>query len=362
AGDVCFIDPKISVYLGHGTKALNDVFNKIYSNFKMELNGNEKEFKTGDEIKIKDVGVIPMHVDHSIPGAYGFIIKTPEGNIAYTGDFRFHGFKPQLTEDFMIAASKAKVKILITEGTRIKKQTDKVFKQNLTESDVENNLYEVIKRTDGITFVNFSFRNVDRVRSLCNATKRAGKILVANPGFFYTVDNAGSLITGMPKTSGNKCYKVFKKDGDIPDEEKRIRDYAKPYFEKSIDYKWVRKNIGDVVMFVTSSEFIQMIDIQPKSGTFIFSISEHYLEGEENEEYKLCLENWLHHFGIKFEQIHCSGHADGEGVKRMVETINPEIVIPVHTEAPEEFKRFCKKVVLPEKEKNNFIMIIWDLL
>jgi ribonuclease J len=80
-------------------------------------------------------------------------------------------------------------------------------------------------------------------------------------------------------------------------------------------------------------------------------MSEHYLEGEGNEEYKLCLENWLCHFGIKFEQIHCSGHADVEGVKRMAETINPEIVIPVHTEAPEEFKRFCKKVVLPERGK-----------
>jgi len=349
-GDVADVDPKIPVYLGYGANRLNDVFNEIYPSFKTEHNGNIVEIKSGNKFKIKNVEVIPVHMDHSVPGAYGFIIKTEEGNIAYTGDYRFHGFKPDLTEDFIKVAKKEKTKILITEGTRVKKQIDKRFDNKINEQDVENKFYEAIKKSNGSTFVNFSFRNIDRVRSLYNAAVRAGKILVANPGFFYTIDCAREIIDDLPKVKNNPNIRVFKKDGDI-EEYKKTREYAKPYLEKSVDYKWIRKHLNDVVMFLTASELSQLIDIKPKKGMYVFSMSEHYLEGEDNEEYRNCLEYWLDHFGLDFAQIHCSGHAGEDGIKRMINEIEPQIVIPVHTEAAEKFKNFWKKVILPEKEQ-----------
>jgi len=50
-------------------------------------------FRTGDKFKVGSLEVEPIHVDHSVPGAYGFIIYTSEGPIAYTGDIRLHGTK-----------------------------------------------------------------------------------------------------------------------------------------------------------------------------------------------------------------------------------------------------------------------------
>jgi len=350
-GDVAYADSDIPVYLGHGANKLNEAFNTIYPSFKTDAGENIVEMKTGKKFKIKDITVTPVHMDHSIPGAYGFIIETPEGTIAYTGDFRLHGFRPDMTEDFIKMAGKAKVDVLICEGTRVKNNRDMIFKKKMTEGDVENEMADTIKKTDGITFVQFSFRNVDRVRSLYNAAVKAGKVLIANPGFVYTIDNARELIDDLPKTKDNKNLLVFNKNCDIPDDEKRIYNYQKPYLDKCIDYKWVKKNIGDVVMFVSASELSQMVDIQPKSGTFIYSMSEHYIEGEDNEEYKECLDNWLNHFGIKLAQIHCSGHADEAGVRKMIDGVNADTVIPVHTENAEAFKGFCEKVILPEKGK-----------
>jgi mRNA degradation ribonuclease J1/J2 len=40
-------------------------------------------FTTGDKFKIGSLEVEPIHVDHSVPGAYGFIIYTSEGPIVY---------------------------------------------------------------------------------------------------------------------------------------------------------------------------------------------------------------------------------------------------------------------------------------
>jgi ribonuclease J len=348
-GDVADVDPKIPVYLGHGAKKLNDTFNTIYYSFKSEDNGNVVEYHSGKSFKIKDIEVTPMHVDHSIPGAYGFIIKTPGGNIAYTGDYRFHGFKPDMTEDFIKLAKKTGIDWLITEGTRVKTSTDVDFRKKITEQDVENQFCDTIKKSKGITCIQFSFRNVDRVRSLYNAAKRAGKVLLCNPGFAYTVDNAGQLVSGLPEINGNRNLKIYKKDGDIPDDEKRHLKYAAPYEKDAVDYRWVKKNLNDVVMFMTASELSQLIDIQPGKGTFVYSMSEHYIEGEEHEDYKACLENWLAHFGMDFEQIHCSGHSDMEGVQHMIDGCAPKTVIPVHTQNPEEFKKMHGNVILMER-------------
>ena len=76
-------------------------------------------FRTGDKFKIGSLEIEPIHVDHSVPGAYGFIIYTSEGPIGYTGDIRLHGTVPQMTRDFIERAKNEKLIALIMEGTRI---------------------------------------------------------------------------------------------------------------------------------------------------------------------------------------------------------------------------------------------------
>ena len=58
-------------------------------------------FRTGDKIKIDSLEIEPVHVDHSVPGAYGFIIHTSQGSVIYTGDLRMHGLHAEMTEDFI---------------------------------------------------------------------------------------------------------------------------------------------------------------------------------------------------------------------------------------------------------------------
>jgi mRNA degradation ribonuclease J1/J2 len=51
-------------------------------------------FTTGGKFKIGSLEVEPIHVDHSVPGVYGFIIYTSESPIVYPGDIRLHGTNP----------------------------------------------------------------------------------------------------------------------------------------------------------------------------------------------------------------------------------------------------------------------------
>jgi mRNA degradation ribonuclease J1/J2 len=54
---------------------------------------------------------------------------------------------------------------------------------------------------------------------------------------------------------------------------------------------------------------------------------------------------------MDFGQIHCSGHADEAGVRRMIDGVAAGCVIPVHTENPGRFKEFGVRVKKPEKGK-----------
>lgn len=35
--------------------------------------------------------------------------------------------------------------------------------------------------------------------------------------------------------------------------------------------------------------------------------------------------------GLKTETLHTSGHADENAVRKLIDTINPDVIIPVHT-------------------------------
>jgi len=61
-------------------------------------------------------------------------------------------------------------------------------------------------------------------------------------------------------------------------------------------------------------------------------------------------ENWLAHFGLyPYTQIHASGHLNYDDIWGVVETVQPDALIPVHTQHPEVFQTLHDNVIPPEK-------------
>src|SRR6266480_2130721 len=112
-----------------------------------------RTFRTGGGIDVDGVEVEPIHVDHSAPAAYGFLVHTAAGTIAYTGDLRQHGPHAEMTHDFIEDA-----------------------RSNLTEAQVKSKSIEAAGRAKGkAVFATFYPRDVDRMRTFVEVAKAVGR-------------------------------------------------------------------------------------------------------------------------------------------------------------------------------------------
>src|SRR3972149_7925291 len=97
-GYLPFIDENIRVYCGECTKIIMDA---MQESGRLNLGQHKfQTFRTGRKVKVEKLEIEPIHVDHSVPGANGFIIHTSEGSIVYSGGFRLPGPMARMTKEF----------------------------------------------------------------------------------------------------------------------------------------------------------------------------------------------------------------------------------------------------------------------
>jgi len=130
---------------------------------------------------VKSIKVTLLEQDHSVPGSASFLLQTPHAALLYTGDIRFHGAKPITISSYVkkIQEIKPNLDVMICEGTRVDSQVI------VTEKHVEEQITKDIKKTDGLVFVDFSWKDTTRYETIARAAKKAGRIFVINARLAY---------------------------------------------------------------------------------------------------------------------------------------------------------------------------------
>ena len=54
--------------------------------------------------------------------------------------------------------------------------------------------------------------------------------------------------------------------------------------------------------------------------------------------------------GLRIVTLHSSGHADESSIKKLIETVNPKVLIPVHTENAQRFRELAPNIIIEECE------------
>ena len=342
-----FLDPKIPVYLGVGTKLFLDVM-QITSSYCDYGNHRYRTFRTGDRIKVGNLVVEPVHVDHSIPAAYGLIIHTSEGAVVYTGDLRRHGPRSDMTEDFLEKASDSEPIALISEGTRV---VENDRRMNYSEEEVKKHAYDLVSETNRIVLITHYSRDMDRFRTFYQVAKKSGRKLVISPKTAYLLHELlNDERLNLPDPIKDKDILVYyrkKRSGTF--DEADYYAWERQFMDKMVNYEFVSKNQRRLIMSLDFNNLTELVDIRPSPGShFIHSMSEPF--SEEDLEYEV-MHNWLNHFKIEFHQLHSSGHLNREQISSLINDINPKRVFPVHTEDQLLFKKFSRKVKMIEYGK-----------
>ncbi|MFX1500159.1 MAG: MBL fold metallo-hydrolase [Promethearchaeota archaeon] len=297
-----------------------------------------------------------FEVDHSIYGAMAYILSG-DNSVAYTGDFRLHGKKARKSENFINKAKNASV--LIIEGTcaareDIEESEDTVYKNCLKE--VEN--------SKGLVIADFSARNFERLEIFKKIAKKVGKNLVITSKDAYLL-NALRKTDGIDRIEDMFIYKDLRSS---------TRYWEDTILAEEIDINYlepitISNNPNSYIICFSLYDIKNLLDIKIKGGTYIYSSSEAF---EEESEFDFArLYYWLKFFEFKiigFDMIeeenrikpqfmkgyHASGHVSKSDLIRTIETIDPDIIIPVHTDYPKWFsENFENTVLLKENESIN---------
>ncbi len=288
-----------------------------------------KTFRSGSKIKIGSISVIPVHVDHSIPGAYGLILETSDGRMVYTGDLRAHGRAASLTADFVKAAASDSTDLLLNEATNM------VGGIVSNEEEVGGKLLKVIERAPGLVMASFSTMDTDRLLSFYNASKASGRTLVLSlrQAFFLTKLSKEKELR-LPGLD-DESIAVYKR------EKKRFEDWEEHVSSNArvLSSSDLAKSQRRYVLAASLSDMEGMIGVRPEGGSvYILSSSEPFNEEMELDMQRLI--GWLDYYGVPLYHIHVSGHIMPQELRELVTSINAERTVPIHTEHPELFAKF----------------------
>jgi len=336
-GYLPFVHEEIPVYCGEGTKIIIDAMEE---SSRINLGQHKyKTFRTGRKIRIGSLEIEPVHVDHSIPAAYGFIIHTSKGAIAYSGDFRIHGPLRDMTWEFAEKAGKYDVEIMLSEGTRISpEETCEIH----SESKVREESNEVVASAPKLVIASFYSRDVDRFKTFYEIAKKNERkfvIPIKLAHFLHKLREDPRLkIPDVIKDETVVFYKKRKRSGEFQPKDYYV--WERPFLDRAENFNYVRKNQSKTIFDLDLVGFTELVDIKPSAGgEFIHSMSEPF--SEEDIDTRV-LHNWLDHFGLKFHQIHASGHCPSRDLAKVVNKIQPRKLVPIHTEHPKLFKKLFR--------------------
>ncbi len=333
-GGIPFLLQKINIPNIYAPPLASDLIKLKLKKNKVKKKWKLNEYKETDVIKTKYFEVSFFQVTHSIPNSFGIFVKTPNGTVLTTGDFKIDltplGKKTNFERIQKIC--KQGVTLMLSDSTN-----SEINQLNFTEREVIENIKNfIIHQNKRILIATFA-SNVDRIYEVIMVAQEA-KRKIAVLGI--TIKNIIDIVRA-------RKYLELKKGTFI--ESNEIEKYPP---EKVIVI--CTGSQGEELSAV--SKIADNIHKNIKAGEkdiLIFSSraipGNHYrLENLINKLRKKKIQVEL---DSPFNRIHTSGHANQEEQKLMITLLKPKYFMPIHGEYRmlRIHGKTAEKVGIPEK-------------
>ena len=305
SGLLPFAHPDIPLVLSSGSNALMALGTRF---LKYPVLANRQViFEMYRTFSIADIEITPYLIDHSAFDAAAFEILAGKRRIVYTGDFRRHGRKSGSFERFLKRVAPSP-DILLCEGTTLGRSDEPAQ----TESELELKIAERLKNTDGIALFQCASQNIDRLVTFYKAARRAERSMVIDRYTAATLVELSKLGNQLPTVRTHTGLSIHR-----PQAPQKTLLLVRP----------------SMLAELTADDTI-------RNGVFFYSL----WNGYRSQPRQMELEAFLSGRDVELVEAHTSGHADLGTLQMLLERVNPQKIVPIHTLFPESFKEFSDRV------------------
>lgn len=275
-----------------------------------------REVKGGSHVNLGGISLDFFSMTHSIPGALGVFIRTNQGTVMHTGDFKLDQTPIDgVTPDYAAISRFAKqgIDLLLSDSTNA---TVPGFTKS--EAEVGPNLLHAIKNAPGRVFVASFSSHIHRLQQICDAARKCGrKVVVTGRSMLTNTRVAREL--GYLNIDDADIIDAFDID-NLPDDKIVVMctgSQGEPLSALSRmangEHKTLSIHEGDTVI----------LSATPVPG------NEKAVQQVVNSLAKLGCGVWDKNRAL----VHVSGHGSQEELKLLMAMAKPTYFMPVHGEA-----------------------------
>ena len=322
--------PEIPIYIGKGAA---DVTNAARRYLNKPEYAFASYYEVGKTITIGDLNITPYLCDHSAFDSYMFHIACGDKTLIYSGDFRSNGRKSFSHLLHKLPHADA----LIIEGTTLSRASA----PPKTEVDLEQLAVETISKTDAPVFILQAATNIDRLVTAFKAARRSNRVLIQDLYMAEVASAAGENIPNAKTFSGVRVFITNSWNGrhDLLDQKYRKTKIGRSGIAKQRFVMCVRPSMKSYLDKLSE-------EIPFDGGILFYSMWGGYKKKEDIADFL----QFMQEKGVQVVDLHTSGHADGETIQALVNDVNPDYIIPVHTENAEWFEQIGNHAVIHSKE------------
>lgn len=318
-----YLDPSIPLYMLSGTKEVLKTMNEK-GDFLLPSPFEEKTFtremiglEPFSKVKVGEIEVEIVPVDHDAYGAAALLIHTPDQFIVYTGDLRLHGFDSNMTPEFCKKAHRPDV--LMMEGVSIS-FPEREIPEIATEPALIDEFVKIVSENQGkVVAFNTYPANVLR---LAEIVKQSPRPVVLTATMAALLKETLQMDVPYYYLEGETLLNTL--DSSL------VVDYKDIIHDPSVIYQVHQYRVNDI----------------PGGGIYIHSDAQPL--GSFDPEYEPFIAS-LEERGVIFIRLAVSGHAFPQDLDKIVRMIEPKLLIPIHSYKPERLENPCGDRLLPER-------------
>lgn len=313
-GGITFLLQNVNIPVIYASKIALDLINKKLADKNIGYS-NLVLYDKDTVIKYKNITIEFINTTHSIPDSYAIVIRTPNGTIIHTGDFKFDltPIGPMADIHKMARIGEEGVKLLLSESTNA---LTPGF--SASESVVDEALGDVFAKatTNRIILSTFA-SNIYRVKHIVDTCRENNRKIIT---FGRSMDNAKEIALKNGLITDSSIFIDANQQKDYKKSEICILctgSQGEPLAALTRIANGVHKQVqlmpDDIVVFASNP-------IPGNASSVNRTINKLYLRGVKV------------YTNSEFANIHTSGHAKAEELKWMLRLIQPEYLMPIHGE------------------------------